>query len=154
MKNSFSIAASGLTLLLCSGIARAGEKKVQFKDLPPAVQKTAQAETQGATVKGYSKEVEHGQVRYEVEMTVNGKSRDVSIDPTGKIVEVEQEVALEAIPPEALVAIQTAAGRGSIAKVEEVKLDSKIVYEAQVLSNGKPREIRFHADGSPASDLD
>lgn len=154
MRNSFSVTASALTLLLCSGIAHAGEKRVQFSDLPPAVQKTAQAETQGATVNGYSKEVEHGNIRYEVAMILNGKSRDVSIDPSGKVVEVEQEVSLEAVPPAALTAIQAGARGGSIAKVEEVKSDSQTVYEAQVRGTGKHREIRVHADGSAAPEED
>jgi uncharacterized membrane protein YkoI len=154
MRNSFSGTANVLTFLLCSGIAHAGEKRVQFSDLPPAVQKTAQAESQGATIKGYSKEVEHGKLTYEVEMVVNGKSRDVSIDPSGKVVEVEQEVSLEAVPPAALTAIQAGAKGGAIPKVEEVKSDSETVYEAQVRTSGKHQEIRVHADGSPAPEQD
>jgi uncharacterized membrane protein YkoI len=155
MKNSFSIAvANAVALLLCSGSAYAGEKRVHFSELPPAVQKTAQAESQGATVKGYSKEVEHGKLTYEVEMVVNGKPRDVSIDPSGKVVEVEQEVSLESVPAAALTAIQREAKGGSVAKVEEVKSDSETAYEAQILSNGKQREVRVHADGSPAPEQD
>jgi len=150
VKNRFSIPAGTLALLLGSGVARAGEKQVKFSELPPAVQKAAQAESQGATVKGYAKEVEHGKVTFEVQMTLNGKTRDVSIDPSGKVVEVEQEVSLEAVPPAALTAIQAETKGGSIAKVEEVKSDSETVWEAQLLSRGKHREVRVHADGSPA----
>lgn len=60
-------------------------------------------------------------------MTLNGKSRELAIDESGKVVEVEQDVSLEAVPPAALTAIQAGAKEGAIAKVEEVKSDSETV---------------------------
>ena len=151
MRNTFAIASgSVLTLLFWTGIARASENRVNYEDLPPAVQKTAQRESQGATVWGYSKEVGNGKIEYEVEMIVAGKSRDVSIDPSGKVIEVEQQVALE----DAMAAIRKEAKGDSIRKVEEVKSDAEAAYEGQILSNGKHREIRVHFDGSAAPDQD
>lgn len=144
----------GSVLAICSGAAHANEKRVNYSDLPLAVQKTAQQESQGATVKRYSKEVENGRVVYEVEMIADGKSRDVSMDSSGKIVEVEQQVSFDAVPAAASAAIRKGAGGGSILKVEEVKSDSETAYEAQVLSNGKHWEVRVHADGSAAPEQD
>lgn len=155
MNNRLSfVMGSVLTLAICSGTARASEKRVNYGDLPPAVQKTAQRESQGATVKRYSKEVENGRVVYEVEMIADGKARDVSIDSSGEIVEIEQQVSLDAVPSAPSAAIRKGAGGGSILKVEEVKSDSETVYEAQVLSNGKHREVRVHVDGSAAPEQD
>jgi hypothetical protein len=54
------------------------EKKIKRADLPPAVEKTVAAVSQGATIKGFSQEVENGQTLYEVEMTVNGRGKDVN----------------------------------------------------------------------------
>lgn len=144
----------GLTLLICSGASRAGEKRIGYTDLPPAVKETVQRETQGALIKGYSKEVEHGRTEYEVESIVDGKSRDISIDPSGKVVEVEQQVSLDAVPAAAMNAIRNEAGAGSIQKVEEVRSSSEVAYEAQVLIHGKHQEIRVHADGSAAPEQD
>ena len=155
MKNSLSIViGSALTVAICIGIARASEKPVSFGDLPSAVKKTVQRESQGATIKGYSKEVAHGRTAYEVEMLFDGKSRDILIDPVGKVIEVEQQVAHDAVPAAAMAEIEKGAGRGSILKIEEVKSDSEIAYEAQVLINGKHREVRVHADGSTAPEKD
>ncbi len=42
------------------GVAGAAEKKVQMKDLPPAVQKTVQDQTKGAEIRGISSETEKG----------------------------------------------------------------------------------------------
>lgn len=48
MTNAISMASGSiLTLGFCVGIARASEKRVDFNDLPPAVQKTAQRESRG-----------------------------------------------------------------------------------------------------------
>src|SRR5277367_6093121 len=107
MRNRSSVASeSVLTLVFCTAISRASEKRVDFNDLPPTVQKAAQRESQGATVRGYSKEEENGKIEYEVEMMVAGKSRDVSIDSSGKVIEVEQQVALDGIPAAAMAAIR------------------------------------------------
>jgi uncharacterized membrane protein YkoI len=132
----------------------ASEKRLDYKDLRPDVQKTAQRESKGATVRGYSKDVENGKIEYEVEMIVGGKSRNVSIDPSGKVIEVEQQVARDAVPSVAMAAIRKQAKGGSIRKVEEVRSGAETAYEAQILSNGKQREIRVLADGSTAPEQD
>ena len=153
MKSTFSFVL-GSVLILGSAIALASEKQVTHSDLPAAVQKTAQRESQGATVLRYSKEVENGKVEYEVEMMVAGKSKDISIDPSGQVVEIEQQVSLDTVPVAAMAAIRKGAAGGSIRKVEEVRSNGEIAYEAQILSNGQHREIRVHADGSAAPEQD
>ena len=50
--------------------AAAQAKKLELKDLPPAVQKTIQDESKGAEIKNIGKETEHGVVQYEVETTL------------------------------------------------------------------------------------
>jgi uncharacterized membrane protein YkoI len=155
MKIIFSVALSSvLTLIFCSAIAKASEKQTTYNDLPAAVQKAAQRESRGSTVLRYSKEVEKGKVEYEVEMIVTGKSKDVSIDPSGKVIEIEQQVSLDTVPMAAMAAIRKGAAGGSVRKVEEVRSDSETAYEAQILSNGKRREIRVHADGSARAEQD
>src|SRR5260370_18610667 len=69
-----AIAASGLLL---AGAASAQEKKIKRSDLPPAVEKTVAAQSAGATIRGFSTEKEKGQTLFEVEMTVNGHSKDI-----------------------------------------------------------------------------
>src|SRR6266446_6687866 len=78
MKTNYLIAlAAGGSLL--AGTASAQEKKIKRSDLPPAVEKTVAAQSTGATIRGFSTEKENGQTLYEVEMTVNGHSKDISI---------------------------------------------------------------------------
>lgn len=91
-------------------IGFAGETSVKMKDLPPAVQKTVQEQTKGAQIKGLSKEVEKGKTTYEVETTVNGKSRDLLIDLSGALVSVEEPVAIGTIPAAARATMERLAG--------------------------------------------
>src|SRR5258706_14767318 len=89
--------ASALVLLCCVG-AQAQEKKLKKSDLPAAVQKTADEQSKGATVRGYGSEIEGGKKVYEVELTVNGHSRDVTIAADGAVLEIEEQVALDSLP--------------------------------------------------------
>jgi uncharacterized membrane protein YkoI len=149
MKTNYlvAIAASGLLLV---GAASAQEKKIKRSDLPPAVEKTVAAQSAGATIRGFSTEKEKGQTLYEVEMTVNGHSKDISIAPDGAIVEIEEQVALDSLSPEVKAGLQAKAGKGKILKVESLtKKDKLVAYEAQVEANGKKSEVQVGPDGKP-----
>jgi uncharacterized membrane protein YkoI len=125
----------------------ASEKAVTMKDLPAAVRRTVQEQSQGATIRGLSKEVEGGKTTYEVEMKVNGRGKDVTMDASGAVIEVEEEVALESIPNAAQAAIKKAAGSGQITKVEKVSGGKETAYEAGLRKNGKRSEVRVSEDG-------
>jgi len=148
----FCHALLSVSLLLAGlGLAWASEKKVKMEDLPPAVQATVREQSKGATIRGLSMEVEKGKTIYEAELTVNGHGKDVSIDASGAIVEVEEEVALESIPAAAKSALLKAAGAGKVLKVESVTQGSTVVaYEATVMKGTKRSEVRVKPDGSPA----
>jgi uncharacterized membrane protein YkoI len=121
-----------------------------MKDLPKAVQKTVQEQSKGATISGLSKEVEHGKTYYEVELKVNGLGKDVLIDPTGAIVEVEEQVTMASLPPAVKTAIEAKAGKGKIVRVESVtKGNSLVAYEAHVNTAGKKSEIKVGPEGKP-----
>jgi len=138
-------------LWLTAAMGQAKEERVKMSDLPPAVQATVKEQSKGATIRGFAKETEHGKPIYEVEMTVNGLGKDVSMDADGKVVEVEQEVAIGSIPEAARNAIEKGAKGGKILKVEAVSSGGGApeAYEAQVLKGGKRSEVRVAPDGSP-----
>ncbi len=136
--------------LLLAGTASAQEKKIKRSDLPPAVEKTVAAQSAGATIRGFSTEKEKGQILYEVEMTVNGHSKDISMAADGSIVEIEEQVALDSLSPEVKAGLQAKAGKGKILKVESLtKKDKLVAYEAQVETNGKKSEVQVGPDGKP-----
>lgn len=145
--------ASTLLLVLTISLgtvafAQEQEKKIQRADLPPAVEKTVAAESQGAAVKGFSEQKENGQTYYEAEMIVSGHSKDVLIDNEGGIVEVEEQVAFDSLSKEVKNGLQSKAGSGKIVKVESLTKHGKLVaYEAEVQANGKKKEIQVGPNG-------
>ncbi len=136
--------------LLFAVLASSQEKKIKRSDLPPAVEKTVAAQSAGATIKGFSKENEKGQTYYEAEMIVNGHTKDVLIDINGNIVEVEEQVAIDALPADVKAALQAKAGEGKLVKVETItKKDKLVAYEAQVTKGGKKSEVQVGPGGKP-----
>jgi flagellar basal body rod protein FlgF len=130
--------------------ASSQEKKIQRADLPAAVERTVSTQGVGATIRGFSMEKEKGHTYYEAEMTVAGHRRDVLIDEAGAVVEVEEEVALDALPPAVRDGLNAKAGNGKIRKVESLTKAGKLVgYEAQVVTAGKKSEIQVGPDGKP-----
>jgi len=130
--------------------ALAQEKKLKKEDLPAAVQKTADEQSKGATVKGYSTEKEDGKTIYEVQLTVNGKNRDVSIDSAGVLMEIEDQVDMASLSDAVQAGLKKKAGAGKILSVEALTKKGKIVaYEAVVETAGKKKEVQVGPDGKP-----
>jgi len=149
MKTNYLVALA-VGGLLFAGIAPAQEKKIKRSDLPPAVEKTVAVQSAGATIRGFSSEVEKGQTLYEVELTVNGHSKDISMAADGSIVEVEEQVALDSLAAEVKAGLQAKAGKGKILKVESITKKNKLVaYEARVDTDGKKSEVQVGPDGKP-----
>lgn len=139
-----------ISALLLVGIASAQEKKIKRSDLPPAVEQTVAAQSAGATIRGFSTEKEKGQTLYEVELTVSGHSKDISMAADGSIVEIEEQVAMDSLSAEVKSGLQAKAGKGKILKVESLtKKDKLVAYEAQVDTNGKKSEVQVGPDGKP-----
>ena len=144
-----------ILLLLAANLALAGstvgqERKINRSELPAAVEKTVVEQTKGATIRGFSEEKENGQTTYEAEMLVNGHTKDVQMDTNGAVMEVEEQVDLQAVPAEVKAGLQAKAGKGKITKVESITKKNKLVaYEAQVVTDGKKSEVQVGPDGKP-----
>jgi hypothetical protein len=122
----------------------AAEGPVVLKDLPAPVQATVKAETAGSTIKGLSKETEHGVTLYEVETVKNGLSRDLLVTKDGTIAEVEEQIALSTAPP----AVQQALSKqGQLLKLERVTARDATTYEAHVQRAGKKQSVTLDESG-------
>jgi uncharacterized membrane protein YkoI len=120
-------------------------QKMQMKDLPPAVQNGVQDNLKGAALKGVAKEVEGGKTQYEVESTLNGKARDFLLDAKGTLIELEEELAVDAVPAPVRITLEA---RGKILKVELLTRGKSATYEAQVEKDGKKSAVEVAADGT------
>src|ERR1700686_1384739 len=143
--------AAVTVLALCCAVSACGqEKKLKKSDMPAAVQKTADEQSKGATVRGYGRETEDGKVAYEVQLTINGHSKDVTMDPEGNVMEIEEEVDMKTLPAEVRAGLEKQAGKATVGKVESLtKHGSLVAYEAQVRDGKKHSEIQVGPNGKP-----
>jgi len=146
-----------MTLVVLSAMVAIGlpafAKSLQLKDLPAPVQKTVQDTLKGGEIKNISKEVEKGVTQYEVESMLNGKHRDFNVDSKGKLIVVEEEVAVDSIPAAAKAAIEKKAAGGKLGMVEIVTKDGVVLYEAAFTSKaGKKGAVLVKADGTETKD--
>jgi len=120
---------------------------VDLSKYPAAVRTTIEAETKNATLKSVSKETEKGKTQYEVETLVNGKTRDLLVDPAGKVIEVEEEIAVESAPAAVQDALRQ---RGTVLRIESVLRDGVTTYEASVQAKGgRKSSAALDAQGKP-----
>jgi hypothetical protein len=148
VKHFRGLILTGICVISLVAVTPAQEKKVKMSDLPPAVQKTVKEQSQGATIRGLTREVENGKTQYEAELTVNGHSKDLTIDSDGNVVEVEEQVALGSLPEAVQKTIRQTASKGRILKVESVSRHGTLaMYEAVVVKGGKKSEIQVGTDG-------
>ncbi|MEP7325192.1 MAG: hypothetical protein ABI836_04515 [Gemmatimonadota bacterium] len=145
---------AAISLLVIVGRAAAqehgeeNEKKITRAEIPAAVEHTVAAQTRGATIKGFAKEEEDGKTAYEVSMTVHGHSRDVLISPAGLVLEVEEEVVLDSLPPVIKAGLVREANGGRIHTVETLTKGGVLVaYEAHVTTNSHRWEVQVGPDG-------
>ena len=145
----FAAAIGAASVLVLQASA---EKKVNRSELPPAVEQTVQQQSQGAVIKGISSEREGGVFQYEVEMTVGGHGRDIAIAKDGTLLEIEDEVALNALPSNVQSALAAKAAGAKITKVESLTKKGKLVaYEAATLKGTKKGEIQVGPNGEKLS---
>jgi hypothetical protein len=138
--------------LMTVSIARAQEKKIKRTELPPAVEKTVAEQSKAGTIRGFSTEMEDGKRLYEVELTVKGHGKDISMDAQGNVVEVEEEIFMNSLPPAVRKGLVEAAKGGAILKIESITKNHKLVaYEADVRSAAKRSEIQVGPDGKTLS---
>ena len=131
-------------VLMATG-ATAGEKKTELKDLPPAVQAAVLEQAKDLPAYTLSVEEEDGETSYEVESKVNGFSRDVHIDASGVVVEVEEEMDPARLPEPVRKAVEEAAGGGTIRKVEALTKGGATEYE--VVITGPRGKSKFVVSG-------
>jgi hypothetical protein len=103
-----------------------------------------------ATVRGFSREMEHGVTYYEAKLTVAGHHKDLIMDTIGNVVEVEDEVSMDSLPPSVQDGLQAVAREAKVQSVESITKRGKLVfYEAHILKDGRRSEVQVGPDGEP-----
>lgn len=140
--------AAVLMLGVLFSVAPAQERKIKREQLPPEVERTVARESEGATIKGFASEIEHGQKFYEASLVVDGHTKDILIDRKGNIVEVEEQVTMDSLPTAVQDSLKKIAGMGTITVIESLTKNGQLVaYEAQVKHGKRRSEIQVGPNG-------
>ena len=151
-----------VALLVLSMAFAAGEDRDKDKDrvsldrVPAKVKAVLQREAAGGKIGEIEREKEEGEVRYEAEVTLNGKRYEIEVTEEGVLVEKEldaeeeqeEEVSMEVLPKAVLATITREASGG---KVEEVEKKVHIVwtyYEVDFKLDGRDYEMLVASDGT------
>jgi uncharacterized membrane protein YkoI len=133
--------------LACEG-ARADEEKIPVAKVPKAVIDAVKARYPGSVIKGAEKEEEEGQVTYELKLTHQGNTFEVTAKSDGKIVAVEKEIKVADLPAAVTAGIKAKYPKAKLKSAEEVEEDGKITYEVVVeKSAGKEVELTVSKAG-------
>lgn len=145
---AIAVASAALPLIVVVAHGQESETRIRRNQLPAAVERTVATQSTGATIKGFSREVEGGKTYYEVELALNGRTRDVLMDADGVVVEVETQVDIDSLPAAVRTALKARAGQGQITSVESLTKKGQLVaYEAHVKTGSKRSEIQVGPSG-------
>ena len=126
-----------LIIMAVFSTAQAQENKIAVKDLPVAVTAAFQKAYPKATITGAATEVEDGKTLYEVESKEGTIQRDILFTDKGEIFEIEESIALEALPANVKSALEKQFTKYRLIKGEKVTRGTKVVYELKVKSGKK-----------------
>ena len=136
-----------LVAILLTGCSTSSGDRNTLDSIPKAAAAALRAEAHGAEIKRVSRESEGGQELYEGSWEENGLGREAKVTASGKVVEVERELAPADVPaPVRDAATKALPTGGTIAFV----LLMNGTYEAETVVAGKEHEAVFAADGKPA----
>jgi hypothetical protein len=146
-------------LVLLAAVAPAQEKKeaktekIALDKVPEKILTAVMGRFPGAKLRSVEKEIENGQVVYDVELTHKGRKHEMDIKADGTVIEVENEVAAKDLPAAVTRALQAKYPRATFKEIMAVYkvngTDEKLVdYEITlVTAAGRSLEVTVSPDG-------
>ena len=145
---SAAVVLAAITFL---GIARAEETKkeeIKLDQLPEAVIKAVKEKFPKAKLIAAMKEVEKGQMLFEVSLKDQGRAIEVDLTPSGKIKQIQKEITDKELPKAVREAFDAKYPKATIQKLEEEFDGEDTKYEAKFLTaDKKPLKAEFDPSG-------
>jgi uncharacterized membrane protein YkoI len=116
--------------------------------LPPAVQKTVQANLNGRTIGDITRDTDDGAISYDIEMKSSSQNSGITVAQDGQLLRVETTLA--EVPPAVGKAIQAALGSGKLGEIDKLIDSGETTYVAAVTTNGQEHDLTFQEDGTLA----
>jgi len=152
MNTALRIVAS-LALISMLIAAAGAQEKVDADKLPQKVKDSLKARFPGYMVTQATKELENGQVIYDIEMTVAGKKHEMDCKEDGTIVDIQNEIDAKDLPAAALNAIKAKYPGSTIKEVGEIlvvkdKKETRDHFEVIIeTADKKEMELTVSLDG-------
>jgi hypothetical protein len=125
----------------------AQDQEISCDDTPGAVRAAFEKAYPKATINACAKEVEAGETVYEIASKDGEAGRDVLFRADGRLILVEETVALGDIPDPVRQALHTGYPDGMVTLAEKIMRDATVLYEFRVEGRGGLEEIVFDSSG-------
>jgi uncharacterized membrane protein YkoI len=136
-----------LILMMALNSCTLFSKEVKLEDVPSAAQAVIQTLTSGGTIETITCEKEDGKHFYKVEYKKDGREFELEVDDDGKVLETEEILAMEDLPPAVQETVKTESAGGKIKELALETEDGKTFYEVEFEKNGKEHEVKIAEDG-------
>ena len=120
------------------------EEEVTLDQVPAAVQAAILKESAGAEIAEIEREKEHGVVVYEARWVENGTQHEAEFTAEGALLEIEETIRVEEVPPAVRTAIAKHFGSDTKVVVEKTMI---VVYEVEAKINGQEKELLIFPTG-------
>ncbi len=130
------------------------EETISWAQVPAAAQQTIKQRAPETAIRKIEKDDEDGKASYEFQIVQAGKKSEVTVDADGKLMSLEEVVALADVPVTVRQTLETQAMGGKMDKVEKVTEDGKTTFEAKIEKDGKKSEVTVTPDGKIAGTED
>lgn len=140
----------GVVLILMIALNGCGmfSKEVKLEDVPPAAQATIQSQTSGGTIEEITCEKKDDKHYYKVEYKKDGREFELQVDDDGKVLEMEEILAMESLPPAVQETVKAESAGGEIKELALETEDGKTFYEVEFEKDGKEHEVKIAEDGT------
>jgi uncharacterized membrane protein YkoI len=136
----FSVTLNGCSLFT---------KEVKLEDVPPAAQAVIESYTSGEGIEKITHEEEEGNNFYKVEYKNDGRKFELEVDKDGEVLEAEEIVTLEDLPPAAQETVKTESAGAEIKELALLETEEgKTFYEVEFEKDGKEHRIKIAEDGT------
>ena len=137
-----------LALLMALNGCALFSKEVKLDDVPTAPQATIQSQTSGGTIEKITCEKEDGKHFYKVEYKKDGREFELQVDDEGKVLETEEILSMEDLPPAVVETVKAESAGGEIKELALETEDGKTFYEVEFEKDGKEHEVKIAEDGT------
>ncbi len=123
-------------------------KEVKLQDVPEAAQAAIQSQTSGGTIEKITCEKEDGEHFYKVTYMKGNREFELEVDDNGEVMEMEEIMAMEDLPPAVQEIVKTESAGGKIKELALETEDGKTFYEFEYEKDGKEHEVKIAEDGT------